>query len=231
MAQFPAPYSLSPLDIEKFILIGCHNSELSIKVDHQRRCLKFEPKYLSKLTQNNETTSLTNGNQLAETPSDRLSHVLSRLGVRLAQAADLIQPERIKKRQQEKIDSNRLTKRQIPQEHKDHLMRKEIIERKKEIREELIIRQQKAEEHARNVKLQQEAEAERLRVIAEEKRRAELRMQRDLQEIAEKEKRQLAEELAKRVHGIKVEVSLIYTFITNAYEKMKDQPIIDRIAI
>ncbi len=102
LTTFPAPYSLTAFDLEKFLLQGNHRGDFRVKINHRDRTVMFESS-VDAMAANNLEASLSN--------------IASRLSKALTRLPDY-KPEATYKAHLEEL------KKTIEEQHKEALARK-----------------------------------------------------------------------------------------------------------
>ncbi|KAI9308345.1 hypothetical protein BJ944DRAFT_156433 [Cunninghamella echinulata] len=193
LASFPAPYNYDAATIEKFIMNGCKRGELNIRIDHCSQSLTFETDLFA-----SPKGTITEGSQLQSSPSDLMRTQLSRLGVSLNAALQMIDPS-IKQAamdEKKKVVQKALTG--LKKEHEAALERKNTIERRKEVIETELARLEKKAAEEKAAAAAKKAEAEKKRVEEELRRREEERLKRVQEEIQRDQAKRIAEEISAK---------------------------------
>ncbi|CAO3614879.1 unnamed protein product [Cunninghamella echinulata] len=193
LASFPAPYNYDAATIEKFIMNGCKRGELNIRIDHCSQSLTFETDLFA-----SPKGTITEGSQLQSSPSDLMRTQLSRLGVSLNAALQMIDPS-IKQTamdEKKKVVQKALTG--LKKEHEAALERKNTIERRKEVIETELARLEKKAAEEKAAAAAKKAEAEKKRVEEELRRREEERLKRVQEEIQRDQAKRIAEEISAK---------------------------------
>ncbi|CAO3700418.1 unnamed protein product [Rhizopus microsporus] len=193
LASFPEPYNYDAATIEKFIMNGCKRGELNIRIDHASQSLVFETDLFAP-----PKDTVTEGIQLQSSPADLMRTQLSRLGVSLNAALQMVDPS--VKEEAEKAKQQAIQRALVgaEEEHKQALERKLIIERRKEIIENELARKEKLAAQEKAAAAAKKAEAEKKRLEEEAKRREEERLKRIQEEIQRDQAKRIAEEISSK---------------------------------
>ncbi|KAI8076911.1 uncharacterized protein BX664DRAFT_344226 [Halteromyces radiatus] len=193
LASFPAPYNYDAATIEKFIMNGCKRGELNIRIDHCSQSLTFETDLFAA-----PKGTVAEGSQLQSSPSDLMRTQLSRLGVNLNAALQMIDPSIKEAAKESKAAAVQQALAGMKKEHKDALERKNTIERRKEIIETELARLEKVAAEEKAAAAAKKAEAEKKRMEEELRRREEERLKRVQEEIQRDQAKRIAEEISAK---------------------------------
>ncbi|KAK9469315.1 hypothetical protein V1512DRAFT_231632 [Lipomyces arxii] len=207
LVDFPAPFSVSPTTIEKFIMNGCKKGELAIKINHADDSLTFESDVYA-----TSKAASDSAVQLQPTPTEIVRTELSRLAKALFATVNLVDTDYISSVAAAKEAALQRAVSGVASEHKAALERKNVIEDRLKQAETILQKREEDESRKRALKLQQEQAAEQTR-LAEEMRKRELdRIRREQDAIMELEKRKIADEMISK--GIKIAPGTLETMDT-----------------
>ncbi|KAJ5206674.1 hypothetical protein N7472_003122 [Penicillium cf. griseofulvum] len=193
LAQFPAPFQITPAMIEKFIMNGCKKGDLAIRVDHISGVLTFDSDVFS----SSKATHAGSGAGSAESEVARLAKTLH-------VTCMYVDPSYNQARLQAKQTAQARAIAGAAQEHEETLARRVLIDKKKEAATDALQRKQREEETRKRVRAQQLQDAEKQR-LADEQRDRELKRIKDEQDrIRQEELKKQLEELKTGVKGIDV---------------------------
>ncbi|KAJ5920126.1 hypothetical protein N7516_010984 [Penicillium verrucosum] len=193
LAQFPAPFQITPAMIEKFIMNGCKKGDLAIRVDHISGVLTFDSDVFS----SSKATHAGSGAGSAESEVARLAKTLHITCM-------YVDPSYNQARLQAKQTAQARAIAGVTQEHEETLARRVLIDKKKEAATDALQRKQREEETRKRVRAQQLQDAEKQR-LADEQRDRELKRIKDEQDrIRQEELKKQLEELKTGVKGIDV---------------------------
>ncbi|KAK9459066.1 uncharacterized protein V1516DRAFT_687529 [Lipomyces oligophaga] len=198
LVNFPAPFEVSRITIEKFIMNGCKKGELSIRVNHAEDSITFESDvYASTKVESGAIASLQ------PTPSEIVRGELSRLGKSLFAVVNIVDDDYLRGRAAARDTAIQRAIVGVEEERNATLERKKVIEGRAKEAESILQKREEDETKKRMLKQQQEQQQEQER-LAEEMRKRELeRIRREQDAIRDQEKRKLAEEMAAA--GIKID--------------------------
>lgn len=211
LAQFPAPFQITPAMIEKFIMNGCKKGDLAIRVDHISGVLTFDSDVFS----SSKATHAGSGagsaesevgsiQRLQHTPAEIARFQVARLAKTLHVACMYVDPSYSQARLQAKQTAQARAIAGATQEHEETLARRVLIDKKKEAATDALQRKQREEETRKRVRAQQLQDAEKQR-LADEQRDRELKRIKDEQDrIRQEELKKQLEELKTGVKGIDV---------------------------
>ncbi|KAJ5170151.1 Eukaryotic translation initiation factor 3 subunit EifCa [Penicillium coprophilum] len=193
LAQFPAPFQITPAMIEKFIMNGCKKGDLAIRVDHISGVLTFDSDVFS------SAKAVHAGSGAGSAESE-----VARLAKTLHVTCMYVDPSYNQARLQAKETAQARAIAGAAQEHEDTLTRRVLIDKKKEAATDALQRKQREEETRKRVRAQQLQDAEKQR-LADEQRDRELKRIKDEQDrIRQEELKKQLEELKTGVKGIDV---------------------------
>ncbi|CAO3578292.1 unnamed protein product [Absidia cylindrospora] len=193
LASFPSPYNYDAATIEKFIMNGCKRGELNIRIDHCSQSLTFETDLFAA-----PKSTVAEGSQLQSSPSDLMRTQLSRLGVNLNAALQMIDPSIKDAAKESKAVAVQQALAGMKKEHKEALERMNIIERRKEVIETELALQEKAAAEQKAAAAAKKAEVEKKRMEEELRRREEERLKRVQDEIQRDQAKRIAEEISAK---------------------------------
>ncbi|KAI9505827.1 eukaryotic translation initiation factor 3 subunit A [Coemansia spiralis] len=199
LARFPEPYSMTPAEIERFIMNGARRGEFQLRVDYLTRSVVFDTDPFD------SSQSSSNCAQLQASPSDLMRSQLSSLAICLSNAQRVACPEYVAEKQAEKAAAITAALRKIEEEHHVAVARKVVIDRRKEAIENAIARKERAEERERSIRVQREQEQERQRLAEEKRQREADRMEKERQAIQRQEARKLADSIKEKA-GIEISI-------------------------
>ncbi|CAI7622788.1 unnamed protein product [Penicillium glandicola] len=211
LAQFPAPFQITPAMIEKFIMNGCKKGDLAIRVDHISGVLTFDSDVFSssKATHagsgaGSAESDVGSVQRLQHTPAEIARFQVARLAKTLHVACMYVDPSYSQARLQAKQTAQARAIAGAAQEHEETLARRVLIDKKKEAATDALQRKQREEETRKRVRAQQLQDAEKQR-LADEQRDRELKRIKDEQDrIRQEELKKQLEELKTGVKGIDV---------------------------
>lgn len=199
LAQFPAPFEVSPAAIEKFIMNGCKKGDLAIRLDHVSGTLAFDSDVFSstKVLQTGSADVETGSVQkLQNTPAEIARAQLTRLAKTLHITALYVDSSYVQARLASRESALARAEAGTAQEHEDLLKRRIIIEKKKEAFSEALSKRQREEETRRRIRAQQQAEAESQRLRDETKAR-------ELKRVKDEQARIRRQEMEKQLEELK----------------------------
>ncbi|KAJ5503617.1 Eukaryotic translation initiation factor 3 subunit EifCa [Penicillium fimorum] len=211
LAQFPAPFQITPAMIEKFIMNGCKKGDLAIRVDHISGVLTFDSDVFSssKATHagsgaGSAESEVGSVQRLQHTPAEIARFQVARLAKTLHVTCMYVDPSYNQARLQAKQTAQARAIAGAAQEHEETLARRVLIDKKKEAATDALQRKQREEETRKRVRAQQLQDAEKQR-LADEQRDRELKRIKDEQDrIRQEELKKQLEELKTGVKGIDV---------------------------
>ncbi|KAK4695892.1 translation initiation factor 3 subunit A, partial [Lecanoromycetidae sp. Uapishka_2] len=205
LAQFPAPFEVTPASIEKFIMNGCKKGDLAIRIDHATGVLTFDSDVFSSAkamhpgsgsgSAENEASSVQ---QLQRTPAEIVRSQLTRLAKTLYVTCQYVDPEYNEAREQAKAAALSRAQAGAEQEHQETLARRAVIEKKKELASDALQKKQKEEETRKRIIAQQRQEAETLRLSEEHKERERKRMKDEQDRIRRENNEKELSDLVKK---------------------------------
>ncbi|KAJ5807823.1 hypothetical protein N7474_009092 [Penicillium riverlandense] len=211
LAQFPAPFQITPAMIEKFIMNGCKKGDLAIRVDHISGVLTFDSDIFSSSkamhagsaagSAENEFGSVQ---RLQHTPAEIARFQLARLAKTLHVTCMYVDPSYNEARLQAKQTAQARALAGTAQEHEETLARRVIIEKKKEAATDALQRKQREEETRKRIRTQQIQEAEKQRLLNEHRDREQKRIKDEQDRIRQEELKKQLEELKTGVKGIDI---------------------------
>ena len=203
LAQFPEPFQVTPVMIEKFIMNGCKKGDLAIRLDHVSGILTFDSDVFS------SAKALHTGNaagaaeqeasavqRLQNTPAEIARSQLTRLAKTLHITCMYVDPSYNQARLAARDTALARAEAGAEREHEENLARRSIIEKRKEAASDAIARKQREEETARRVRQQQQAEAEAKRLRDETR-------QRELKRVRDEQDRIRRQEVEKQLNELK----------------------------
>ncbi|EHY53969.1 eukaryotic translation initiation factor 3 subunit A [Exophiala dermatitidis] len=210
LAQFPAPFEVTPAMIEKFIMNGCKKGDLSIRLDHVSGILSFDSDVFSSAkalhpgsgagSAESETGSVQ---RLQNTPAEIARLQLTRLAKTLHITCMYVDPSYNQARLAARESALARAQAGAQQEHEQTLERRVIIEKQKEAFSEALSKKQREEETRRRIRAQQQAEAESAR-LREETRARELKRVKD--EQARIRRQEVEKQLEELKGGMKIDL-------------------------
>ncbi|KAJ5788699.1 Eukaryotic translation initiation factor 3 subunit EifCa [Penicillium paradoxum] len=211
LAQFPAPFQITPAMIEKFIMNGCKKGDLAIRVDHISGVLTFDSDVFSSSKAmhagsgaGSAESEVGSVQRLQHTPAEIARFQVARLAKTLHVACMYVDPSYSQGRIQAKQTAQARAIAGAAQEHEETLARRVLIDKKKEAATDALQRKQREEETRKRVRAQQLQDAEKQR-LADEQRDRELKRIKDEQDrIRQEELKKQLEELKTGVKGIDV---------------------------
>ncbi|KGO75439.1 hypothetical protein PITC_081250 [Penicillium italicum] len=211
LAQFPAPFQITPAMIEKFIMNGCKKGDLAIRVDHISGVLTFDSDVFSssKATHagsgaGSAESEVGSVQRLQHTPAEIARFQVTRLAKTLHVTCMYVDPTYSQARLQAKQTAQARAIAGATQEHEETLARRVLIDKKKEAATDALQRKQREEETRKRVRAQQLQDAEKQR-LADEQRDRELKRIKDEQDrIRQEELKKQLEELKTGIKGIDV---------------------------
>jgi len=227
LAQFPAPYQVTPSMIEKFIMNGCKKGDLAIRLDHVSGILTFDSDVFSSAkalhtgsaagSAESETASVQ---RLQNTPAEIARSQLTRLAKTLYITCMYVDPSFNQARLAAREAALARAEAGAEREHEEALERRVVIEKKKEAASEALSRRQREEETRRRVRAQQQAEAESQR-LRDETRARELKRVKD--EQARIRRQEMEKQLEELKGGMKIDLEdvNIDELDTNAIRMLK----------
>ncbi|KAJ5758230.1 uncharacterized protein N7511_006924 [Penicillium nucicola] len=208
LAQFPAPFQITPAMIEKFIMNGCKKGDLSIRVDHISGVLTFDSDVFSSSKASHAGSGAgsaeTEVQRLQNTPAEIARYSVARLAKTLHVTCMYVDPSYNEARLQAKQTAQARAIAGAAQEHEETLARRVLIDKKKEAATDALQKKQRDEENRKRIRTQQLQDAEKQR-LADEQRDRELKRIKDEQDrIRQEELKKQLEELKTGVKGIDV---------------------------
>lgn len=210
LAQFPAPFEVTPAMIEKFIMNGCKKGDLSIRLDHVSGILAFDSDVFSSAkalhpgsaagSAESETGSVQ---RLQNTPAEIARSQLTRLAKTLHITCMYVDPSYNQARLAARESALARAEAGAQQEHEQTLERRVIIEKQKEAFSEALSKKQREEETRRRIRAQQQAELESQR-LREETRARELKRVKD--EQARIRRQEIEKQLEELKGGMKIDL-------------------------
>lgn len=228
LAQFPAPFQITPAMIEKFIMNGCKKGDLAIRVDHISGVLTFDSDVFSSSKAmhagsgaGSAESEVGSVQRLQHTPAEIARFQVARLAKTLHVACMYVDPSYSQARIQAKQTAQARAIAGAAQEHEETLARRVLIDKKKEAATDALQRKQREEETRKRVRAQQLQDAEKQR-LADEQRDRELKRIKDEQDrIRQEELKKQIEELKAGVKGIDVSEIDLDELDTNRLRAMK----------
>ncbi|UZJ57467.1 hypothetical protein CBS101457_006787 [Exobasidium rhododendri] len=219
VSAFKAPYSYSPVEVEKFVLNACKKGHLNIRVDHVEQAItfqddpfeaKFHPAALgssSSGTIGGAGSSSSSGMagavetdavQLQQTPSELVRTQLSRLAFCLDTTLKTIDPSILEGAQEAKRETFARAIEVAEQEHKAAVARKAILARRKQLLEERSALREREEAESKAERIRSQALAEQIRVAEEQKQRELDRIKKEMETVRIEEARKMAQSLREK---------------------------------
>ena len=210
LAQFPAPFEVSPAMIEKFIMNGCKKGDLSIRLDHVTGILAFDSDVFSSAkalhagsVAGSAESEIGSVQRLQNTPAEIARSQLTRLAKTLHITCMYVDPSYNQARLAARESALARAAAGTEQERTETLERRVIIEKKKEAATEAFQKRQREEETRRRIRAQQQAEAESQR-LRDETRARELRRVKDEQDRIRRQ--EIEKQLAELQSGMKIDL-------------------------
>ncbi|EXJ86967.1 translation initiation factor 3 subunit A [Capronia epimyces CBS 606.96] len=210
LAQFPAPFEVTPAMIEKFIMNGCKKGDLSIRLDHVSGILAFDSDVFSSAkalhpgsaagSAESETGSVQ---RLQNTPAEIARSQLTRLAKTLHITCMYVDPSYNQARLAARESALARAEAGAQQELEATLERRVVIEKQKEALSEALSKKQREEETRRRIRAQQQAEIESQR-LREETRARELKRVKD--EQARIRRQEIEKQLEELKGGMKLDL-------------------------
>jgi translation initiation factor 3 subunit A len=211
LAQFPAPFEVTPAMIEKFIMNGCKKGDLSIRLDHVSGILSFDQDVFSSAkalhpgsSAGSAESEVGSVQRLQNTPAEIARSQLTRLAKTLHVTCMYVDDSYNKARLAARESALDRAKAGAEQEHTETLERRAIIEKKKQAASEAFQKRQREEETRRRIRAQQQAEAESQR-LRDETRARELKRVKD--EQARIRRQEIEKQLAELQSGVKIDLA------------------------
>ncbi|KAK4944007.1 eukaryotic translation initiation factor 3 subunit A [Elasticomyces elasticus] len=203
LAQFPAPFEVTPAMIEKFIMNGCKKGDLSIRLDHVSGILAFDSDVFSSAKALHSGSSAGSAEsdtgsvqRLQNTPAEIARSQLTRLAKTLHITCMYVDPSYNQARLAARESALARAQAGAQQEHEETLERRVVIEKKKEEASEAFSKKQREEETRRRIRAQQQAEAEAARLREETKAR-------ELKRVKDEQARIRRQEMEKQLQELK----------------------------
>jgi len=203
LAQFPAPFEVTPAMIEKFIMNGCKKGDLSIRLDHVSGILAFDSDVFSSTKALQQGSAVGSAEseagsvqRLQNTPAEIARSQLTRLAKTLHITCMYVDPSYNQARLAARESALARAEAGAVQEHEDILKRRIIIEKQKEAASEALSKRQREEETRRRIRAQQQAEAESQRLRDETKAR-------ELKRVKDEQARIRRQEMEKQLEELK----------------------------
>ncbi|KIY03343.1 eukaryotic translation initiation factor 3 subunit A [Fonsecaea multimorphosa CBS 102226] len=210
LAQFPAPFEVTPAMIEKFIMNGCKKGDLSIRLDHISGILAFDSDVFSSAkalhpgsAAGSAESEVGSVQRLQNTPAEIARSQLTRLAKTLHVTCMYVDPSYNQARLAARETALARAEAGAEQEHQETLERRVVIEKKKEAASEAFQKRQREEETRRRIRAQQQAEAESQR-LRDETRARELKRVKD--EQARIRRQEIEKQLAELQSGMKIDL-------------------------
>ncbi|KIW65766.1 eukaryotic translation initiation factor 3 subunit A [Phialophora macrospora] len=210
LAQFPAPFEVTPAMIEKFIMNGCKKGDLSIRLDHVSGILSFDQDVFSSAkalhpgsAAGSAESEVGSVQRLQNTPAEIARSQLTRLAKTLHVTCMYVDDSFNKSRLAARESALSRAAEGAEQEHVETLERRAIIEKKKQAASEAFQKRQREEETRRRIRAQQQAEAESQR-LRDETRARELKRVKD--EQARIRRQEIEKQLAELQSGVKIDL-------------------------
>lgn len=211
LAQFPAPFEVTPAMIEKFIMNGCKKGDLSIRLDHISGILAFDSDVFSSAkalhpgsAAGSAESEIGSVQRLQNTPAEIARSQLTRLAKTLHVTCMYVDPSYNQARLAARESALARAQAGAEQEHEEILERRAIIEKKKQLASEAFQKRQREEETRRRIRAQQQAEAESQR-LRDETRARELKRVKD--EQARIRRQEIEKQLAELQSGVKIDLA------------------------
>ena len=211
LAQFPAPFEVTPAMIEKFIMNGCKKGDLSIRLDHVSGILSFDQDVFSSAkalhpgsAAGPSESEVGSVQRLQNTPAEIARSQLTRLAKTLHVTCMYVDDSYTKARLAARESALDRAAAGADQEHAETLERRAVIEKKKQAASEAFQKRQREEETRRRIRAQQQAEAESQRLRDETKAR-ELKRLKD--EQARIRRQEIEKQLAELQSGVKIDLA------------------------
>lgn len=214
LAQFPAPYEMSRITIEKFIMNGCKKGDLSIRIDHTTGVLTFDsdvfassrpllPGMPSTGVGNNVDTSSVQ--RLQSTPAEIVRTSLTRLAKTLYITCQYVDPSfNADQRKAQEVALKR-AEAGAAKEHADTLTRRDVIEKKKMNLASALAAREREKATQQKIRARQLQEAEVQRLADEQKDREMKRLKAEQQRVQREEMQKQLDELKLGVKGLDFE--------------------------
>jgi translation initiation factor 3 subunit A len=211
LAQFPAPFEVTPAMIEKFIMNGCKKGDLSIRLDHVSGILSFDQDVFSSAkalhpgsAAGSAESEVGSVQRLQNTPAEIARSQLTRLAKSLHITCMYVDDSYNKARLAARESALDRAAAGAEQEHLETLERRAVIEKKKQAASEAFQKRQREEETRRRIRAQQQAEAESQR-LRDETRARELKRVKD--EQARIRRQEIEKQLAELQSGVKIDLA------------------------
>ncbi|KAJ3131240.1 eukaryotic translation initiation factor 3 subunit A [Physocladia obscura] len=202
LASFPCLNSNITHDessIEKFIMNGCRNGDLSIRINHMAKTITFESDVFSGASGKGvaHKASWTATATSTLTPSELMRAHLTTLATRLNAAAYLINPAKLAEKREAQNEKLRAALESMEDERRLAVERVVLIEKRREIKEYEAAKKTRQDEIKRQEQTRRELEAEKVR-MEEDMRRREVAK---IAQIRADREREEAIKLAERIAG------------------------------
>ncbi|ETI25787.1 eukaryotic translation initiation factor 3 subunit A [Cladophialophora carrionii CBS 160.54] len=211
LAQFPAPFEVTPAMIEKFIMNGCKKGDLSIRLDHVSGILSFDQDVFSSAkalhpgsAAGSAESEVGSVQRLQNTPAEIARSQLTRLAKTLHVTCMYVDDSFNKSRLAARESALARAAEGAEQEHSETLERRAVIEKKKQAASEAFQKRLREEETRRRIRAQQQAEAESQR-LRDETRARELKRVKD--EQARIRRQEIEKQLAELQSGVKIDLA------------------------
>ena len=211
LAQFPDPFQVTAITIEKFIMNGCKKGDLSIRIDHSTSILTFDSDVFSSAKAQHPGSGAGSAEadgssvqRLQSTPSEIVRTQLTRLSKALYVAVQYVDPSFNEGRQQSKLAALERAKAGAEQEHSDLLARKDAIQKKKDSASAAHAARTRDEEQKKRAKQMELQAAETERLATEAKDREQRIIQAERKKVQREETEKQLKELKQGVKGIDI---------------------------
>ncbi|OLY83569.1 Eukaryotic translation initiation factor 3 subunit A [Smittium mucronatum] len=199
LAEFDEPFSMKPIDIERFVINGARRGEFQLRIDHELKAIVFDVDPFDASRSENSTTPLQSS------PADLMRNQLSSIAISLSNVQRVICPDYIAEKAAHHSESIVYAKEVSEIERTSVAARKEYVEFKKRVYDEQLAFKKKEEARLRQIKIQQDEEKERIRQQELKLSQERARIEREREKIKREEAKRLAESL-KSKSGLDVKI-------------------------
>ncbi|ANB16033.1 Rpg1p [Sugiyamaella lignohabitans] len=217
LASFPAPFNASRIEIERFIVMGCHKGEFGIILDHESSSITFRDDVNLKSA---PSSNYSGASALQPTPAEIIRSRLSNLAKSLFSTVSVVDPMYIDYKLVSRQAAIERALAGLEEDNVQALARKDKIETRQKNAELEQIRREEEEAKNRALQIQQEQAAEQQRLADEQRKRELERIKREQDSIKEEEKRKIAEEINSK-GIIKIDVNNLEDLDTNKLRSMQ----------
>ncbi|OMJ07130.1 Eukaryotic translation initiation factor 3 subunit A [Smittium culicis] len=197
LAEFDEPFSMKPIDIERFIINGARRGEFQLRIDHELNAIVFD------IDPFDSSRSENSAAHLQSSPADLMRSQLTSIATSLSNVQRVVCPEYIAEKTTEHANAVKHAKEVSEIERTSAAARKEYVEFKKRVHDEQLALKKKEEARLRILKQQEDEEKERIRQAELKVSLERARIEREREKIKREEALRLAESL-KNKSGLEI---------------------------